>query len=721
MLRRTGCAISAVLAASLTLTLAAVTPALAQTSTGAAAPAPASAPQPPEVSPAAAPVTTGAIPPLPTVASSPQPSAPPAAAEPPAAQPPAAAPTPPPALPAAEQPTPPSTATAQPPAPPPAASAVPPAASPAPAASEPPPAATPAAAEVPPPPPVDPVLVEVRRQLAEPPKGNVERADRAALAAFYAARNEPMLWVTGDGFTAKARHAMAEIRKADDWGLTASAFELPHLAQGTSAPDALAGAEIKLGLAALKYARHARGGRLDPSQIGKDIDVKLTFRDPKVVLEAMAASETPGNYLRDLNPKHEQFQKLRQALLKARSGHVFAPAEPVKADATSVRLPTDGPNLKVGSEHPQVALLRQRLGLAMPRGAENTYDLEVQDAVKAFQQQSNIQASGILTPRTRSALNAGVKQPERAAAAAPVGSDAQRIIVNMERWRWVPEHLGEFHIEDNIPEFMTRVYKKGQVIHSAKIVVGKPDTRTVIFSANMRFIVFHPEWGVPNSIKVKELAPYLSGGGGGGFFFFGGGGDTSILDRQRLRVVYNGRPVNPSSVNWGSVDIRRFTFLQSAGPHNVLGVVKFMFPNKHDIYMHDTPQRELFDQTRRTFSHGCMRVQNPGRLAEVILGEDKGWPAEHVRGLLAQGYNNEVQLAKEIPVHVTYFTTVVGEGGQLSSYGDVYGYDSRMSAALGGKPLPAEVLASSDDQPRSEPRRQKQQKPQDFFTGLFGN
>ena len=121
-------------------------------------------------------------------------------------------------------------------------------------------------------PPVDPLLAEVRRQLAEPAKGNVERADRAALAAFYAARNEPLLWVTSDGFTAKARHAMAEIRKADDWGLSASAFELPQLAQGTAAPDALAGAEIKLGLAALKYARHARGGRLDPAQISKDLD-----------------------------------------------------------------------------------------------------------------------------------------------------------------------------------------------------------------------------------------------------------------------------------------------------------------------------------------------------------------------------------------------------------------------------------------------------------------
>ncbi len=557
------------------------------------------------------------------------------------------------------------------------------------------------------------MLAEVRRQLSEPARGNVDRQDRAALAAFYAERNEPLLWVTGDGFTAKAKHAMAEIRKADDWGLSASAFELPQLAPGAAAPDALAGAEIKLGLAALKYARHARGGRLDPAQISKNIDVKLSLRDPKVVLGAMAATETPGNTLRDLNPKHEQFLKLRQALLKARSGHVTP--EPEKTETASVRLP-DGPSLKVGSEHPHVALLRRRLGLQVPRGAENTYDLEVQDAVKAFQQQNHIQATGILTPRTRSALNAGVKT-ER--PTAPAGSEVQRLIVNMERWRWMPEHLGELHVEDNLPEFMARVFKKGQVIHSARIVVGKVDTPTAVFTANMRTVVFHPEWGVPNSIKMKELAPYLSGGGGGGFLFFGGG-DTSILDRQRMRVVYNGRTVNPSSVDWGSVDIRRFTFIQSAGPHNVLGVVKFLFPNKHDIYMHDTPQRDLLDQPRRMYSHGCMRVQNPERLAELLLAEDKGWTADHVRGLLAQDGTSEVQLAREIPVHVTYFTMVAGEGGQVSSYSDIYGYDSRMSAALGGKPLPPEIVASGDDAPR-DARPRRPQKQSDFFSGLFGN
>ena len=326
----------------------------------------------------------------------------------------------------------------QPASPAPAAGPSTPASEPTPAPAQP----TPAVAETPPPPPIDPLVAEVRRQLAEPAKGNVDRTDRAALAAFYGARNEPLLWVTNAGLTSKARHAMAEIAKADDWGLAASAFELPKLVQGDAAAADLAGAEIKLGLAVLKYARHARGGRMDPAQLSKHLDQKPTLREPKAVLEAMVATDTPGTYLRDLHPKHEQFQRLRQALLKARGGghHVKPAAEPPKSEIPA-RLP-DGPTLKLGSEHPDVAIVRQRLGLPLPRGAENTFDLEVQDALKAFQGQNNIQTTGMLTPRTRSALNAGVKQQPAAPKPALAGSDVQRLIANMERWRWMPENPG---------------------------------------------------------------------------------------------------------------------------------------------------------------------------------------------------------------------------------------------------------------------------------------
>ena len=150
-------------------------------------------------------------------------------------------------------------------------------------------------------------------------------------------------------------------------------------------------------------------------------------------------------------------------------------------------------------------------------------------------------------------------------------------------------------------------------------------------------------------------------------------------------VMASGIGLAASQVDWQSVDIRRFTFIQPAGPTNVLGGIKFRFPNKHDIYMHDTPQRDLFEKTVRAYSHGCIRVQNPGRLAEILLEEDKGWSAAHVRNLLAQGGNNEVTLTKQIPVHITYFTVMVGDDGRLQSFGDLYGHDSRVSSALAGR------------------------------------
>jgi murein L,D-transpeptidase YcbB/YkuD len=577
---------------------------------------------------------------------------------------------------------------------------------------------SPAEAPVSPPPApvveVDPLVAQVRQLAAAPVRGNVIAADRMAAAEFYGDRTAT-IWVTAAGFTARARHAMAEIAKADDWGLEARAFELPHLAPGETSLAALAGAEIKLALAVLKYVRYARGGRFDPAQLSRNFDHKPTLRDPKVVMEAVAATETPGNYLRDLHPKHEQFERLRQALLKARGmGH-----RPEEKAETIVRLP-EGPTLKVGMRHPNVALLRQRLKLAAQPGEEDIYDRGVQDAVRDFQQKNNIQPTGMLTSRTRSALN-GVETPRPA-----FGSDIQRIVVNMERWRWMPEDLGNFYVWDNVPEFQSRIVKRGQTIWQTRIVVGKPETQTTLFTASMRYIVFGPEWGVPDSIKVKEILPYLRpSADGGGLFGWGGGTDTRVLQRHNLRVSYNGKPVDASQVDWQSVDIRRFTFIQPAGPTNVLGGIKFRFPNKHDIYMHDTPQRDLFEKTVRAYSHGCIRVQNPGRLAEILLEEDKGWSAAHVRNLLAQGGNNEVTLTKQIPVHITYFTVMVGDDGRLQSFGDLYGHDNRIASALAGRPLPLEAPSVTAASPKDakEARRAKgpKQSNNDFFAGLFGN
>lgn len=563
------------------------------------------------------------------------------------------------------------------------------------------------------------MIVDVRERLAAAKLADTTAAERTALTAFYADRKTPV-WVAGADFTDRARHVMAEIARADEWGLEAKAFALPSAGDVTSTA-ALADTEIKLSVAVLKYARYARGGRLEPSQVSRNIDQKLSLRDPKVVLETVAGLETPGSYLRALHPKHPQFELLRRALLKARAGTGMGAQEA----ETRVQVPSRGPVLKLGVEHPDVALLRKRLKVAATPGLENVFDEDVLQAVKAYQRKGGLRDDGVVGAGTRGALNGSSGKSKL------YGTDEQRLIVNMERWRWMPEDIGEFYVWDNVPEFLTRVVKNGRLVHQAKIIVGRPQTQTTIFSASMRYVVFGPEWGVPDSIKVKELLPKLRSSYEGGLFGFGPVTDTSILDRQNMRVVYKGRVVDASQIDWGAVDIRKYAFIQAAGPGNALGAVKFRFPNKHDIYMHDTPMRELFNNTVRAFSHGCVRVQDPGRFAEVLLEEDKGWPAARVRELMARGGNVDVTLNKKIPVHITYFTTVASEDGTVSSFSDLYGHDRRVAAALSGRPLPLESVQSLDvagqdtvaptKKEARGPKRYQKQAQEDLFSGLFGN
>ncbi len=524
-------------------------------------------------------------------------------------------------------------------------------------------------------------------------KTNAE--DRAALITFYQSRSAP-LWVTDGAFNSRATVVIAEIKKADEWGLQASAFELPDLTAGAST-DALGEAEARLSIAVLKYARHARGGRIEPLSISNIWDMKPTLKDPKSVLSEIADNATPDAYLTSLHPKHAGFHNLRQALLKARGPH-----EPEKIDeALKIKLPVEG-SIKPGQEHADISLLRKRLKLeANSASNETLYDARLEAAVKAFQEESGIKANGILNAKTRSALN---REGEPKKLDPSRGVD--RIVINMERWRWLPEDLGSVHVMNNIPEFVGRVNKGEQTLWEEKIIVGLPTWPTPILTSSMQFVIFNPEWGVPDGIKVKELLPRLkraSGNGGGGFFdqLFGGSssGGARVLAAYGLKPSINGRPVDANSVDWNRVDIRSFSFVQPSGGQNPLGTVKFRFPNRHDVYMHDTTQRGLFAQSRRALSHGCIRVENPRKLAEVLLGEDKGWSSQKVGSMFSGGGgSNEISLTKEVPVYLTYFTASADSDGKIKSFGDLYGHDSRVMQALAGRAVKYDAPDHSNDE-----------------------
>ena len=422
---------------------------------------------------------------------------------------------------------------------------------------------------------------------------------------------EPV-WVAASGLNEAGRAAVTEIARAGDWGLDAAAFRLPNLPASGREPtrSERADAEIAVSLAVLKYARHAHGGRAEPTSLSRNIDRQLSLLAPAQVIEAAAKAEKPDAYLRGLHPRHPQFELLRQKYLSAKRGQLTAAAE---ADLD---------------------------GKAGKRGA------------------------------------------------APENASAQKLLVNMEQWRWMPDDLGDFYVWVNVPEFLIRVVRNGKVIHTERVVVGKPDTQTPIFSHEMEQVIFHPFWGVPDSIKKADIQPSLARG------------SSRVLERYNLRIQSNGKDIDPTSVDWATADMRKFHVYQPPGAENLLGVVKFRFPNKHDVYMHDTPQKALFNLPVRANSHGCMRVRAPEKLAELVLAQDQGWPANRVAAAINGGPpNNQINLKQKIPVHITYFTAAVEEDGKLKLFGDIYGHEKRIALGIEGKTQLLAQLVKADNVP----------------------
>ena len=466
---------------------------------------------------------------------------------------------------------------------------------------------------------------------------SVAKTDLESLKTFYGVHEGPPLWVTDSGFTPKARQLIAEIAKANEWGLKVSSFDLPSADDPPATPGGLSEKELQLSVAVLGYARDAQIGRLRPRSVSKLFDQHPSLRDPKTVLNGIAAADEPSAYLMALHPQHDQYKRLRKALARARD---------------------------------------------------------------------NAELTG-RDPRT--------------------DRDVQLIAMNMERWRWMPRDLGNYHVWNNVPEFNFRVKKGGQTIYQEKTIVGKRKYATPFFSANMRNIVFHPNWTVPPTIVKEDIAPKLQGRSAG---FFGNSKEAT-LRRYGLKASYKGEPINADTVDWDTVNIHTYTFTQAPGPANVLGKFKFNFPNKHAIYMHDTVQRELFARTNRTLSHGCIRVNQPNRFAALLLNQDKGWSSAQVENLVAMNESKVIALSQHVPVHLTYFTAVVDEYGTLNRFGDIYGIDNIMAPKLFRSPASFSAPASAsavefepETRTRTRPRQRRRSSTgfnNTIFSGIFGN
>jgi len=469
----------------------------------------------------------------------------------------------------------------------------------------------------------------------EPTRSLALKREREAIAAFYAARDHAPLWFEKTGWTPAAKSALMRLEHADEDGLALKSAALPTLTGVTNRERA--GTEISLSMAVVTYGRQASGSRIDPQTIDKLITEKPDVAEPAQILGAVAGATDADAALRSFNPAQSGYLALREKLAEVRR------EKPKDIDRVA-----SGPTLKVGMKDPRVPVIRARFGLdARPMGEAPEgllYDTRVASAVADFQRSYGLPVNGQLTARTVLALSGG--DPARLEA---------EIIANMERWRWRARGEAPERIEVNIPDFSVRVIRDNAEFYRARVIVGKPTTPTPVFSNRMQFIEVNPYWNVPDSIIRKEMMPRLSE-------------DPTYLERAGYQV---------STAPNGRMVVR-----QPPGARNALGNIKFMFPNQHSVYLHDTPSRGLFANDTRAYSHGCVRLDKPFKFAEVVLGAENGWTEERARKLVG-GKNQTILLPRAIDIHIGYYTAFVDEAGKLQLRDDLYGHSRKVRAALG--------------------------------------
>ena len=438
----------------------------------------------------------------------------------------------------------------------------------------------------------------------------------------------------------------------------------------------------------LTFARHLQAGRFPYNKVSNNIQLPQAPPDPATVLAKMVDAADAGKALDEYSPPHEAYRKLKAKLAEMRAKSA-GPQHDI-ADGPLIKL-----NAKSPMQDPRVPSLRERLGVA-GEASDSAYDATLAAAVRKFQQANELPATGNLDARTIKELNGPVKDKQ-----------VDLVIANMERWRWYPRELGPDHVIVNQPDFTLKVIHDGTQIWTTKVVIGdtSPGKQTPLLSETMKSITVNPTWNVPPSIVNNEYIPAMQR-------------DPWALQRMGLLVSYNSD---------GSIHIS-----QPPGGPNVLGRLRFNLPNRFLVYQHDTNEKFMFAHDVRTFSHGCMRIQDPAKYAEVLLNlarPSEHWTVDRVTRLYSGGEQDIALPSAAIWVHVTYQSALVDDSGKLQVRRDVYGLDTRTLAAIRsergvieptpeGKGEQAEVASAA-----SQPSRRKVVTPntvsflQSFFFG----
>jgi L,D-transpeptidase YcbB len=425
----------------------------------------------------------------------------------------------------------------------------------------------------------------------------------------------------------------------------------------TPTPSMRADFDILLTDALVRLGYHVMFGKVDPERLDSAWNMSRQIIDfePAAIIQRALDSDAIYQAIDSEKPKHPFYKDLKAALAKHRA---------IKAAGGWPQVP-DGPKLELGMRDERVLLLRRRLimtGDLVPRSSESTqiFDNALAEAVKVFQRRHGLAAEGTVGPGTLAALN------------VPVEDRIQQLRVNLERGRWVLHTLGSTFIGVNVAGYHAHYVKDGQMMWQGRAQVGRPYRQTPTFKAEMTYLVFNPTWTVPPTILTKDYLPSLKR-------------DPGYAQRKGLKVIDRaGRVIDPGQVDWSRYSTGNSPYLlrQDAGPRNALGRVKFIFPNDHAVFLHDTPNKTLFDKNERAFSSGCIRVEHAMELAQLLLNNEGGWDRKAIDKVVASGKTRTVFLHDPIPVLLLYWTAWVGSDGRVNFRHDLYDRDKLVQKGL---------------------------------------
>ena len=516
----------------------------------------------------------------------------------------------------------------------------------------------------------DEVIAALRKTLSESRRPPFVTADAEGkklwtlTRQFYERREYAPAWIDGTKPTAHIAELIEALNAANDEGLDPHLYNVSHLEQRRAEaskgfltkkgfdPGEAGTLDAWLSYLYLKYASDLADGLSDLAHADPKWQIKPEKFDAAERLATALESGRVKTSLTDLTPDNPQYQALRKVLADYKAQ--AAKGEWPKVPAMKV---------KPGQRHSHVAVLAARLaatgdysGAVPPANTPAVYTPELQEAVKRFQRRHGLADDGVVTPAVVAELN------------VPIGVRIQQVELNLERWRWLPRNLGARHILVNIPEYRLEVWEGSKVPVAMKVVVGKQDTPTPIFNDQMTHVVFSPYWNVPPDIAQGETLPEILR-------------DPGFLQRTNMEVLdASGAVIDPETIDLS--DATKYRFRQKPGADNSLGLVKFMFPNQYNVYLHDTPADSLFARASRSFSHGCVRVEQPLALAEYLLDEQPEWTRERIETAMHAQEERTVKLKEAVPVYLGYWTARVSADGIVQFRKDVYGIDGRQTKML---------------------------------------